>query len=70
MLPYRFCFVLLFYLREISKYNPTGPYIRRGDLTEGFLLQVLGANFKNFSVIMKTGDSSPHISETNDRFSF
>ena len=30
------CFAL--YLREISKYKPPrGAYIRRGDLTEGFL---------------------------------
>ena len=25
------------YLGAISKYKPPGPYIRRGDLTEGFL---------------------------------
>ena len=29
------CFTL--YLRAISKYKPPGPYIWRGDLTEGFL---------------------------------
>ena len=39
MLLYRFCSVLLFrFLRAISKYKPPGAYIRRGDLTEGFLL--------------------------------
>ena len=38
MLLYRFCFVLLFrFLRAISKYKPPGAYIRRGDLTKGFL---------------------------------
>ena len=37
MLLYRFCSVTL-YLRAISKYKPPGTYIRRGDLTEGFLL--------------------------------
>ena len=32
------------YLRLISKYNPRGAYIRRGDLTEGFFaLRVWGA---------------------------
>ena len=29
------CFIL--YLRAISKYKPPGAYIRRGDLTGGFL---------------------------------
>ena len=33
MLLYRYCFVLLC----ISKYKPPRVYIRRGDLTEGFL---------------------------------
>ena len=38
MLLYRFCSVLLFrFLRAISKYKPPGAYIRRGDLTKGFL---------------------------------
>ena len=29
-----------------------------------------GVYFWNFTVIMKAGDSSPHIFQTNDRFSF
>ena len=41
--------VLLFftlYLRAISKYKPSGAYIWRGDLTEGFLrYESLGAYF-------------------------
>ena len=57
MLLYRYCFVTL-YLRAISKYKPTGTYIRRGDLTEGFLLLRYefgglihgGAYFRNFTV--------------------
>ena len=57
MLCYRFCFVTL-YLRAISKYKPPGTYIRRGDLTEGFLLLRYefgglihgGAYFGNFTV--------------------
>ena len=47
------------YLRAISKYKPSGgrgPYIRRGDLTEGFLRYEFeglihgGAYFRNFTV--------------------
>ena len=34
-LPFLLCFTL--YSRENSKYKPPGSYIRRGDLTEGFL---------------------------------
>ena len=34
VLPYRFCLVSL---RAISKYKPTGAYVWRGDLMEGFL---------------------------------
>ena len=57
MLPYRFCFFTL-YLRAIFKYKPPGTYIRRGDLTEGFLLLRYefgglihgGAYFRNFTV--------------------
>ena len=30
------------YLRAISKYKPPGPYIWRGDLTEGFCVTSLG----------------------------
>ena len=38
VLLYRFCYVLLFrFLRAISKYKPPEAYIRRGDLTKGFL---------------------------------
>ena len=33
--PFLLCFIL--YLREISMYKRPGAYIRRGDLTEGFL---------------------------------
>ena len=59
MLPYRFCLVLL---GAISKYKPPGAYIRRGDLTEGFLRYDFGgltfggglihggAYFRNFTV--------------------
>ena len=49
------CFIL--YLGAISKYKPPGAYIRRGDLTEGFLpydfggLIHGGAYFRNFTVI-------------------
>ena len=35
------CFIL--YFRAISKYKPPGDYIRRGDLTEGFLRYDFGA---------------------------
>ena len=34
------CFIS--YLRAISKYKPPGAYIRRGDLTEGFLRYEFG----------------------------
>ena len=33
--PFLLCFIL--YLAALSKYEPPGAYIRRGDLTEGFL---------------------------------
>ena len=43
------CFI--FYFRAISKYKPTGPFIRRGDLTEGFLrYDIEGLIFGNFTV--------------------
>ena len=54
VLPYRFCLVSL---RAISKYKPTGAYVWRGDLMEGFLpydfggLIFGGAYFQNFTVI-------------------
>ena len=34
---YHFCFVLLCIRGQISSTSPPGAYIRRGDLTEGFL---------------------------------
>ena len=34
---YHFCFVLLCIRRQIPSTSPPPPYIRRGDLTEGFL---------------------------------
>ena len=34
-MPFLLCFIQ--YLRAIFKYKPPGAYIRRGDLTEGFL---------------------------------
>ena len=34
---YHFCFVLLCIRGKISSTSPPGAYIRRGDLTEGFL---------------------------------
>ena len=55
MLLYRYCFVLLC----ISKYKPPRAYIRRGDLTEGFLryefkgaLIFGGSDFPNFTVLV------------------
>ena len=55
MLLYRFLLCFTLYLRAISKYKPPGAYIRRGDLTEGFLryefggLIFGGAYFPNFT---------------------
>ena len=50
-LPFLLCVSL--YSRANSKYKP--PYIRRGDLTEGFLhYDFGGAYFRNFTVLMKT----------------
>ena len=52
--PFLLCFIL--YLRANSKYKPQGAYIRRGDLTRGFLryefggLIFGGAFFWNFTV--------------------
>ena len=34
---YHFCFVLLYIRGQIPSTSPRGAYIRRGDLTEGFL---------------------------------
>ena len=34
---YHFCFVLLYIRAQIPSTRPPGAYIRRGDLTEGFL---------------------------------
>ena len=39
--PLLLCFTL--YLRAISKYKPLAAYVRRGDLTEGFLRYEFGA---------------------------
>ena len=40
---YHFCFVFTLYSRANSKYTPPGcTYIRRGDLTEGFLRYEFG----------------------------
>ena len=57
----------MLYFRAVSKYNPPGAYIRSSDLTEGFLRDEFkgpihgGVYFWNFTVIMKAGDSNPHI---------
>ena len=53
---YHFCFVLLCIGGQIPSTSPAGAYIRRGDLTEGFLrynfvgLIFGGAYFRNFTV--------------------
>ena len=53
---YHFCFVLLCIRGQIQSTNPRGAYIRRGDLTEGFLRYDFGglihggAYFRNFTV--------------------
>ena len=59
---YHFCCVLLFIRGQIpSTSSPGGAYIRRGDLTEGFFVTILGglywegpvhggAYFRNFTV--------------------
>jgi len=53
---YHFCFVLLCTRGQIPSASPPGAYIRRGDLTEGFLhydfggLIFGGAYFWNFMV--------------------
>ena len=64
-----FCFVFTLYLRANSKYKPPRcAYIRRGNLTEGFLRYNLGglyleglvhggAYFQNFTVIPLYSDS-------------
>ena len=39
-LPFLLCFSL--YLQAISKYKPSGAYVWRGDLTEGFLRYKFG----------------------------
>ena len=46
-----FLLYFIFYFRAISKYKLTGPFIRRGDLTEGFLrYDTGGLIFGNFTV--------------------
>ena len=64
-LPCLLCFTL--YSRANSKYKPPrGAYIRRGDLTEGFCVTILGglylerlihggAYFRNFTVVQYQG---------------
>jgi len=53
---YHFCFVLLCIRGQIPSTSPRGAYIRRGDLTEGFLCYffvgfIRGvAYFRNFTV--------------------
>ena len=53
---YHFCFVLLCIRGQIPSTSPRGAYIRRGDLTEGFLRYDFGgpifggAYFRNFTV--------------------
>ena len=53
---YHFCFVLLCIRGQIPSTSPPGAYIRRSDLTEGFLrydfggLISGGAYFRNFKV--------------------
>ena len=52
---YRFCFVSLFYEGNFQVQASAGAYIRRGDLTEGFLCDRFrgriheGAYFRNFT---------------------
>ena len=52
---YHFCFVLLSIRAKFHVQAPQGAYIRRGDLTEGFLRNDLeglihgGAYFRNFT---------------------
>ena len=58
---YHFCFVLLCIRGQIPSTSPSGAYMRRGDLTEGFCITILGglyleglihggAYFRNFTV--------------------
>ena len=39
---YHFLLCFTLYLRAISKYKSLGPYIRRGNFTEGFLCYEFG----------------------------
>ena len=65
---YHFCFVLLCIRGQIPSISPPGAYIRRGDLTEGFLrydfggLIFGGAYFRNFTVCRR-GTASLTVSE-------
>ena len=67
--PFLLCFIL--YLRALSKYKPPGAYIRRGDLTEGFLryefeglifggAYTLRGLFSEFYGILKSCDNRSH----------
>ena len=53
---YQFCFVLLCIREQIPCTSPRGAYVRRGDLTKGFLRYDFeglihgGAYFRNFTV--------------------
>ena len=54
---YHFSFVLLCIRGQIPSTSPPGEaYIRRGDLTEGFLrYDFAGAHFRNFTVFSNRG---------------
>ena len=56
MLLYRFCFVLLFRIWAIFfKYEAPGAYIRRGDLTEGFLRFEFGGLYSRSEAVIHGG---------------
>ena len=40
--PFLLCFIFSYISGQFSKYKPLGAYIRRGDLTEGFLRYEFG----------------------------
>ena len=43
--PFLLCFIFSYISGQFSKYKPPGAYIRRGDLTEGFLRYEFGLFF-------------------------
>ena len=59
---YHFCLVLLCIRGQIPSTSPPGAYIRRGDLTKGFCVTILGglifrgAYFRNFTVLFNKLD--------------